>query len=134
MAKVELLKKNTETVYPVTIDEAIVATKDKKKLSDKLNEIDSLLSSTTMYYIGSKQANVTSPTINTSIGIVTSKDKLLETLSHFKIATVRDGKVTHICAPGRLSMDEYGNEVKYDGTDGDVVYMLMFLFMMERIE
>lgn len=121
MAKIEVLKKSIETVYPVTIDEAIVTTKDKKKLSDKLNELDSLLASTTMYYIGSKQANVNSPTINTSIGVVTSKDKLLNTLSHFKIATFKDGKPTHICAPGRLTMDEFGNDVKYDGTDGDVV-------------
>ena len=39
----------------------------------------------------------------------------------FRLCTVKNGKITHRCAPGRLTLDENGEEVKIDGTDGDVM-------------
>ena len=50
-----------------------------------------------------------------------SSDTLKEIGAEWKLATVKDGKVTHVCAPGRLTLDENGNTVAIDGTDGDVV-------------
>ena len=50
-----------------------------------------------------------------------SSDTLHEVAAEWKLATVKDGKVTHVCAPGRLTLDENGNTVAIDGTDGDVV-------------
>ena len=50
-----------------------------------------------------------------------SADTLKEVGAEWKLATVKDGKVTHVCAPGRLTLDENGNAVAIDGTDGDVV-------------
>ena len=50
-----------------------------------------------------------------------SSDTLKEIGAEWKLATVKDGKVTHVCAPGRLTLDENGNAVAIDGTDGDVV-------------
>lgn len=124
MAKINVIKQNKETVFPVSIDEAIVVTKDKVKLSDKLNDIDNALDSVTAYCVEQRQARSSSgatnssPTLSSKLG---NKTKLLETLSHFKVATIKDGVVTHICAPGRLFQDEGGRKVKIDGTDGDVV-------------
>lgn len=50
-----------------------------------------------------------------------STDTLHEVAAEWKLATVKDGKVTHVCAPGRLTLDTEGNAVAIDGTDGDVV-------------
>lgn len=41
--------------------------------------------------------------------------------SEWKLATVKNGKITHIMAAGRLTLDENGEEVKIDGSDGDVM-------------
>ena len=49
------------------------------------------------------------------------KQLMHEVGSEWKLATVKDGVVTHVCAPGRLTLDENGEEVKIDGTDGDVM-------------
>lgn len=50
-----------------------------------------------------------------------STDTLKEIGAEWKLATVKDGKVTHVAAPGRLTLDENGNAMAIDGTDGDVV-------------
>lgn len=54
---------------------------------------------------------------------MTFGDKKLmhEVGAEWKLATVKDGVVTHVMAPGRLTLDENGEEVKIDGTDGDVM-------------
>ncbi len=54
---------------------------------------------------------------------MTFGDKALmhEVGAEWKLATVKNGVVTHVCAPGRLTLDENGEEVKIDGTDGDVM-------------
>lgn len=49
------------------------------------------------------------------------KQLMHEVGAEWKLATVKDGVVTHVCAPGRLTLDENGEEVKIDGTDGDVM-------------
>lgn len=41
--------------------------------------------------------------------------------SEWKLATVKNGEVTHVMAAGRLTLDENGEEVKIDGSDGDVM-------------
>lgn len=50
-------------------------------------------------------------------------DKALmhEVGSEWKLATVKNGEVTHVMAAGRLTLDENGEEVKIDGSDGDVM-------------
>lgn len=50
-------------------------------------------------------------------------DKALmhEVGAEWKLATVKNGVVTHVMAPDRLTLDENGEEVKIDGTDGDVM-------------
>mgnify|MGYP006913618515 CR=1 FL=1 len=54
---------------------------------------------------------------------MTFGDKALmhEVGAEWKLATVKNGVVTHVMAPGRLTLDENGEEVKIDGTDGDVM-------------
>lgn len=49
------------------------------------------------------------------------KQLMHEVGAEWKLATVKNGVVTHVCAPGRLTLDENGKEVKIDGTDGDVM-------------
>lgn len=49
------------------------------------------------------------------------KQLLHEVGAEWKLATVKDGVVTHVMAPGRLTLDENGEEVEIDGTDGDVM-------------
>lgn len=49
------------------------------------------------------------------------KQLMHEVGTEWKLATVKDGVVTHVMAPGRLTLDENGEEVKIDGTDGDVM-------------
>jgi hypothetical protein len=49
------------------------------------------------------------------------KQLMHEVGAEWKLATVKDGVVTHVCAPGRLTLDENGEEVKIDGSDGDVI-------------
>lgn len=49
------------------------------------------------------------------------KQLIHEVGAEWKLATVKDGVVTHVMAPGRLTLDENGEEVKIDGTDGDVM-------------
>ena len=49
------------------------------------------------------------------------KQLVHEVGAEWKLATVKNGVVTHVCAPGRLTLDENGEEVKIDGTDGDVM-------------
>lgn len=49
------------------------------------------------------------------------KQLMHEVGAEWKLATVKDGVVTHVCAPGRLTLDENGEEVKIDGSDGDVM-------------
>lgn len=50
-----------------------------------------------------------------------SKDTLHEVGAEWKLATIKNGKVTHVMAAGRLTLDENGNSVAIDGTDGDVM-------------
>lgn len=50
-----------------------------------------------------------------------NKQLMHEVGAEWKLATVKNGVVTHVCAPGRLTLDENGEEVKIDGTDGDVM-------------
>ena len=49
------------------------------------------------------------------------KQLMHEVGAEWKLATVKNGVVTHVCAPCRLTLDENGEEVKIDGTDGDVL-------------
>lgn len=49
------------------------------------------------------------------------KQLMHEVGAEWKLATVKNGVVTHVCTPGRLTLDENGEEVKIDGTDGDVM-------------
>lgn len=48
-------------------------------------------------------------------------DLLHEVAAEWKLATVKNGVVTHVAAPGRLTLDENGEEMKIDGSDGDVM-------------
>lgn len=49
------------------------------------------------------------------------KQLMHEVGAEWKLATVKDGVVTHVMAPSRLTLDENGEEVKIDGSDGDVM-------------
>ena len=49
------------------------------------------------------------------------KQLMHEVGAEWKLATVKNGVVTHVCAPCRLTLDENGEEMKIDGTDGDVM-------------
>lgn len=48
-------------------------------------------------------------------------DLLHEVAAEWKLATVKNGVVTHVAAPGRLTLDENGEEMKIDGSDGDMM-------------
>lgn len=48
-------------------------------------------------------------------------EKIHQMGAKFRLCTVKNGKITHRCAPGRLTLGENGEEVKIDGTDGDVM-------------
>ena len=52
-----------------------------------------------------------------------NKELMHEIGAEWKLATVKDGKVTHIAAAGRLTLDINGEEMKIDGTDGDVMLL-----------
>lgn len=70
-------------------------------------------------YVGMARMNGdASPDAEMAFG---DKQLMHEVGAEWKLATVKNGVVTHVCAPGRLTLDENGEEVKIDGTDGDVM-------------
>jgi hypothetical protein len=70
-------------------------------------------------YVGMARMNGdASPDAEMTFG---DKQLMHEVGAEWKLATVKNGVVTHVCAPGRLTLDENGEEVKIDGTDGDVM-------------
>ena len=50
-----------------------------------------------------------------------TKEKIHEMGSKFRLCTVKNGNITHRLAPCRVTLDENGNEVKIDGSDGDIL-------------
>lgn len=50
-----------------------------------------------------------------------TKEKIHEMGAKFRLCTVKNGVITHVMAPGRLTLDENGEEVHIDGQDGDVM-------------
>lgn len=48
-------------------------------------------------------------------------ERVHEVGARWRLCTVKDGVVTHRCAPGRLTLGTLGEEVKIDGSDGDVM-------------
>ena len=50
-----------------------------------------------------------------------TKEKIHEMGAKFNLCTVENGAITHVMAPGRLTLDENGEEVHIDGQDGDVM-------------
>ena len=50
-----------------------------------------------------------------------TKEKIHEMGAKFRLCTVKNGAITHVMAPGRLTLDENGEEVHIDGQDGDVM-------------
>ena len=70
-------------------------------------------------YVGMERMNGdASPDAEMTFG---DKQLMHEVGAEWKLATVKDGVVTHVMAPGRLTLDENGEEVKIDGSDGDVM-------------
>lgn len=70
-------------------------------------------------YVGMARMNGdASPDAEMAFG---DKQLMHEVGAEWKLATAKNGVVTHVCAPGRLTLDENGEEVKIDGTDGDVI-------------
>ena len=70
-------------------------------------------------YVGMARMNGdASPDAEMTFG---DKQLMHEVGAEWKLATVKNGVVTHVMAPGRLTLDENGEEVKIDGTDGDVM-------------
>lgn len=74
-------------------------------------------------FMASRKKGAESPvfTGDTNNVFTGSTADLYKTLSHFKIGTFKNGVLTHELKPCRLTEDIDGNEVKIDGTDGDVL-------------
>lgn len=49
-----------------------------------------------------------------------SKDGLSAVLNHFHLGVIKDGKLNKAAAGARLTLSDTGEEIKIDGTDGDV--------------
>ena len=61
---------------------------------------------------------------NPSAKVVYGLDRAKEIARHLRLAVVKGGKPNKIAARGRLTLSTEGEEIKIDGTDGDVmVYM-----------
>ncbi len=50
-----------------------------------------------------------------------SKALLHEIGKHFRLMTVKNGEIQHVCVGGRLTKATNGDEIAIDGSDGDVV-------------
>ena len=85
-------------------------------LNSKADKSD-LDQSNLFFFFCSRENGAQSSTFTYNAG---SKENLSSILSHLKMASVKDGQVTHVMAPGRITKDTLGNEVKIDGTDGDI--------------
>ena len=70
-------------------------------------------------FVGMARVNGdTSPGAETAYG---TAERVHEVGARWRLCTVKDGVVTHRCAPGRLTLGTLGEEVKIDGSDGDVM-------------
>ena len=71
-----------------------------------------------MYYAAARANGASSPAFTKTYG---TREGLLATLSHFRLATVKNGKVQHYCAPGRITLATNGDTVAIDGSEGDLL-------------
>lgn len=71
-----------------------------------------------MYYAAARAYGAASPLFTKTFG---TRESLLATLSHFRLATVKNGKVQHFCAPGRITLASNGDAMAIDGSDGDLM-------------
>ncbi len=70
-------------------------------------------------YVGiTRQNGATSPDAETTYG---TKALIHEIGKHFQIATVKNGKIQHRMADGRITKAVNGDNVAIDGSDGDVM-------------
>lgn len=93
------------------------ATETAKTVAELKTKVDTFVN--TSGYVGMARMNGdASGDAEISYG---TKEKIHETGSKFRLCTVKNGKITHRLAPCRLTLDENGNEVKIDGSDGDIL-------------
>lgn len=60
-----------------------------------------------------------------------SKDGLYAVLNHFHLGVIKDGKLNKAAAGARLTLSDTGEEIKIDGTDGDVcIYVDTPIYML----
>lgn len=71
-----------------------------------------------MYYAAARAYGAASPLFTKTFG---TRESLLATLSHFRLATVKNGKVQHFCAPGRITLASNGDAMAIDGSEGDLM-------------
>lgn len=60
-----------------------------------------------------------------------SKEGLYAVLNHFHLGVIKDGKLNKAAAGARLTLSDGGEEIKIDGTDGDVcIYVDTTIYML----
>lgn len=93
------------------------ATETAKTVAELKTKVDTFVN--TSGYVGMARMNGdASGDAEVSYG---TKEKIHEMGGKFRLCTVKNGKITHRLAPCRLTLDENGNEVKIDGSDGDIL-------------
>lgn len=204
MAQIKAIKENGNLIYPATIGEAVVVTKENKKLSDVVDELKTTgtanttaisdettraktaeaanakaVSDETARAKQAEQANADAikavkETVDTNTNNISalketveaggsypyyafmrvkgsaspkftkffgSKDGLYAVLNHFHLGVIKDGKLNKAAAGARLTLSDMGEEIKIDGTDGDVciyvdtpIYMLRATVTIDNVK
>ena len=102
----------------------VMSASDKKTLAQTAADVAALRKTVETWvnasgFVGMARANGdTSPGAETAYG---TAERVHEVGARWRLCTVKDGVVTHRCAPGRLTLGTLGEEVKIDGSDGDVM-------------
>ena len=91
--------------------------------TDKIAELQDVLNRLAIdnHFIGfARQNGATSPGAETTYG---TKALIHEIGKHFRMATVKNGKVQHYLVGNRLTKATNGDDVAIDGSDGDVMWI-----------
>lgn len=112
------LKANTSDMTTALASKADQTALDEtnKTLSNVKADVTRLYAGSNYYYAVGRVAGATSGTFTKEYG---NKDRLTEILSHLRIGLIKDGVPTYF-ASGRCDIDENGNSVAIDGSEGDV--------------
>lgn len=114
------LKETVANAQSAATAATAAATAANKAASDLQTDVSGLLAAQGSYsYIsGLRGYGAASAAFSKTYG---TREGLLATLSHFKLGTVKNAKIQHLCAPGRITLASNGDTLAIDGSDGDLL-------------